>query len=120
VPGLIATTLDGYVDHEQVGSFRGRAPARKTGAWLWTRWVGSRGRGPARNMSADRDARIDTMNDHDADRLELLDRIAERVPEIDLDQQSVDWTTLPDGAEALIVNGGRVRRRQRRVLRQRR
>jgi hypothetical protein len=42
----------------------------------------------------------------DADRLELLDRIADRVPELDLAQQSVEWTTLDDGAEALIVNGG--------------
>jgi hypothetical protein len=40
------------------------------------------------------------------DRLELLDRIAERVPELDLDQQSIEWTTLDDGHEALLVNGG--------------
>ncbi len=45
-----------------------------------------------------------TTNKRDADRLELLDRIAERVPELDLDQQLVEWTTLDDGAEALIVN----------------
>jgi hypothetical protein len=45
--------------------------------------------------------------DHsDADRLELLDRIADRVPELDLDQNEVEWTTLPDGHEALLVNGG--------------
>jgi hypothetical protein len=42
----------------------------------------------------------------DADRLELLDRIGERVPELDLDQQRVEWTTLDDGHEALLVNGG--------------
>jgi hypothetical protein len=42
----------------------------------------------------------------DADRLELLDRIAERIPELDLERQSIEWTTLDDGAEALIVNGG--------------
>jgi hypothetical protein len=47
-----------------------------------------------------------TMNEHDRDRLALLDRIAERVPEHDLDQQSVEWTTLDDGHEALLVNGG--------------
>jgi hypothetical protein len=34
------------------------------------------------------------MNDRDADRLELLDRIAERIPELDLDRQSVEWITL--------------------------
>ena len=28
------------------------------------------------------------------------------VPELDLDQQSVEWTTLDDGHEALLVNGG--------------
>ena len=42
----------------------------------------------------------------DQDRLELLDRIADRVPELDLEQQSIEWTTLDDGAEALSVNGG--------------
>ena len=46
------------------------------------------------------------MNKRDADRLELLDRIADRVPELDLERQSVEWTTLPDGYEALLVNGG--------------
>jgi hypothetical protein len=46
------------------------------------------------------------MNERDADRLELLDRIAERVPELDLDQQSVEWITLDDGHEALLVDGG--------------
>ena len=42
----------------------------------------------------------------DADRLELLDRIAARIPALDLDQQQVAWTTLEDGHEALLVNGG--------------
>ncbi|MEK6252222.1 MAG: hypothetical protein AABM43_09820 [Actinomycetota bacterium] len=46
------------------------------------------------------------MNEHDADRLELLDRIAERVPELDLDQRSISWDQMPDGAEALVVDGG--------------
>jgi hypothetical protein len=46
------------------------------------------------------------MNDRDQDRLELLDRIADRVPELDLAQQSGAWTTLDDGHEALLVNGG--------------
>jgi hypothetical protein len=40
------------------------------------------------------------------DRLKLLDRIAERVPELDLNEQTVEWTTLDDGDEALLVNGG--------------
>jgi hypothetical protein len=57
-------------------------------------------------MSADRDARIVRMDDCDDDRLELLGRVVERVPELDPDQQSVEWTTLDDGHEALLVNGG--------------
>ncbi len=44
----------------------------------------------------------------DADRLELLDRIAERVPELDLAQRSVEWDELPDGAQGLLVDGGGV------------
>jgi hypothetical protein len=46
------------------------------------------------------------VNRSDADRLLLLDRLADRVPELDLDQQEIGWTTLPDGHEALVVNGG--------------
>jgi hypothetical protein len=46
------------------------------------------------------------MNDQDQDRLALLDRIAERVPELDLNQNEIEWTRLPDGHEALLVNGG--------------
>jgi hypothetical protein len=43
----------------------------------------------------------------DADRLELLDRIAERVPELDLDQHSIEWGEMPDdGSQALLVDGG--------------
>ena len=45
------------------------------------------------------------MDRPDTDRLELLDRIADRVPELDLDQNEVGWTTLEDGHEALLVNG---------------
>jgi hypothetical protein len=45
------------------------------------------------------------MNDRDADRLELLDRIADRLG-LDLDQHSIDWITLDDGHEALLVDGG--------------
>jgi hypothetical protein len=46
------------------------------------------------------------VNRSDADRLALLDRIADRVPELDLDQHEVEWTTLDDGHQALLVNGG--------------
>jgi hypothetical protein len=63
--------------------------------------------GPARIGST-----MSAMNERDADRLELLDRIADRVPELDLEQQSVEWTTLDDGHEALLVNGGGKRSRR--------
>ena len=46
------------------------------------------------------------MNETDADRLELLDRIPERIPELDLDQREGEWTTLDDGHEAQLVDGG--------------
>jgi hypothetical protein len=42
----------------------------------------------------------------DTDRLRLLDRVAECVPELHLGQQRIEWTTLNDGHEALLVNGG--------------
>jgi hypothetical protein len=49
------------------------------------------------------------LQQHDEARLELLDRIEERVPELDLDAQpSIEWHELPDGTEALAVNGGAV------------
>ncbi len=46
------------------------------------------------------------LDPQDTDRLALLDRLADRVPELDLEQHEVEWLTLPDGAEALIVDGG--------------
>ncbi len=46
------------------------------------------------------------LNPTEADRLMLLDRIAARIPWLDLDQQSIEWMTLEDGHEALVVNGG--------------
>ncbi len=46
------------------------------------------------------------MDRSDADRLELLDRLADRLPELDLAQNEVEWTRLDDGHEALVVNGG--------------
>jgi len=45
------------------------------------------------------------LTDTDTDRLTLLDRIAERVPELDLDEQTVEWTTMDDGAEAPLIEG---------------
>jgi|SRR5918994_6411634 hypothetical protein len=50
----------------------------------------------------------DTEQQRDNDRLELLDRLAVRVPELDIDANVVEWMTLPDddGHEALLVNGG--------------
>jgi hypothetical protein len=46
------------------------------------------------------------MNEREQDRLELLDRLADRVPELQLDQHQVEWRTLDDGHEALLVDGG--------------
>ena len=45
-------------------------------------------------------------DDADADRLALLDRLGDRVSELNLDQHEVVLTTLPDGGEALLVDGG--------------
>jgi hypothetical protein len=50
------------------------------------------------------------MDPTDADRLKPLDRIAERISELDLDQHEIEWTTLPDGHQALLVDGGGDRR----------
>lgn len=46
------------------------------------------------------------ISETDDDRLLLLDRIGERLPEIDLDEHEVAWHELPDGAPALLVDGG--------------
>jgi hypothetical protein len=46
------------------------------------------------------------LDETDADRLLLLDRLAERMPDLDLAEQVIEWTTLPDGHAALLVNGG--------------
>jgi hypothetical protein len=45
------------------------------------------------------------MDPTDADRLKLLDRIKDRV-RLDLDRHEIEWTTLPDGHEGLLVDGG--------------
>ena len=45
------------------------------------------------------------LNSDYADRLELLDRIDERVPELDLDQHPIEWTEMPDGAPGLAIDG---------------
>jgi hypothetical protein len=42
-------------------------------------------------------------DDRDRERLALLDRIAERCPEIKLDEHSISWGETPDGAQALHV-----------------
>ncbi len=43
----------------------------------------------------------------DAERLELLDRMEKRLPEIDLAQHSIEWTEMPDdGSQALLIDGG--------------
>lgn len=47
-----------------------------------------------------------SLEDRDADRLELLDRIEQRMPEVKLDEHLIEWTQLPDGAEALVLDGG--------------
>jgi hypothetical protein len=42
-----------------------------------------------------------------AAQLELLDRIEKRLPEVDLDQHSIEWTEMPDdGSQALLIDGG--------------
>lgn len=46
------------------------------------------------------------LDDADGKRFELLDRIAERLPELSLDDYSIEWATLPDGGEALVIDGG--------------
>jgi hypothetical protein len=48
------------------------------------------------------------MTERDADRLEPLDRLAARVPELDFEQHEVQWATLPgDGHQARCsLNGG--------------
>lgn len=45
-------------------------------------------------------------NETDDDRLLLLDRIASRLPNINLDDHEIAWHQLPDGASALLVDGG--------------
>ena len=46
------------------------------------------------------------MDRSDTDRLTLLDRIADRVPELDLYQNEVEWMTHEDGHQALLLDGG--------------
>jgi hypothetical protein len=48
----------------------------------------------------------DGLDETDSDRLELLDRIAKRMPELDLDQYAIEWHKLPDGSAALVIEGG--------------
>jgi hypothetical protein len=46
------------------------------------------------------------ISETDDDRLLLLDRIAGRLPDLDLDGHEVAWHQLPDGSQALLVDGG--------------
>lgn len=54
-------------------------------------------------MTSDDTPEIDEI---DGDMLLLLDRIKERMPEINLDDHQVSWHQMPDGAPALLVDGG--------------
>jgi hypothetical protein len=40
-----------------------------------------------------------TLDETDDDRLLPLDRLAERMPDLDLDQHEIEWTKLDDGNE---------------------
>jgi hypothetical protein len=46
------------------------------------------------------------LDQTDGERLELLDRVEKRLPEIDLGQRTVEWVSMPDGAPGLAVDGG--------------
>ncbi len=60
-------------------------------------------------MAGDDRDRHDDQARIDAERLELLDRIDDRLPEIDLDRHSIEWTQMPDdGSQALLMDGGGV------------
>ncbi len=52
------------------------------------------------------DLNTEDLNPDDVDRLELLDRLAERMPELDLEHRSLEWIEMPDGAQGLAVDGG--------------
>ena len=42
----------------------------------------------------------------DEERLDLLDRIADRLPDLDLGRYTIEWTEMPDdGSQALMVEG---------------
>jgi hypothetical protein len=45
------------------------------------------------------------IDDRDTDRLELLDRLEKRVG-LDVNKHEVEWMTLEDGHEALLVDDG--------------
>jgi len=51
-------------------------------------------------------SRWTTTDGTDADRLLLLDRLAKRMPDLDLGLHEIGWTKLEDGNEALVVDGG--------------
>jgi hypothetical protein len=101
VPGLIATTLDGYVDQRAGGELqRSSTGEGDEGVALDPPVGGLQGTRACPNTDTPHDRRRqqngEAMNERDAERLELLDRIADRVPELDLARQLVEWTTLPE------------------------
>ena len=51
-------------------------------------------------------ARNASSRPDDVDRLELLDRLAKRMPELELEQRSLEWIEMPDGGQGLAVDGG--------------
>jgi hypothetical protein len=42
----------------------------------------------------------------DVERFELLDRIKNRLPDVDLEQHSIEWTEMPDDGSLLVAGGG--------------
>jgi hypothetical protein len=48
---------------------------------------------------------MEDMDQRDRERFELLDRVKDRLG-LDLDQHAIEWSETPDGAQALLVDGG--------------
>lgn len=47
-----------------------------------------------------------TIDETDTDRLLILDRIAEQMPDLDLRLHEAEWRRFDDGIETLLVDGG--------------
>ena len=104
--GVLSGDSAAYCD-EPYGPQKTRRPSPPRGRPPLLRNLRPQVGGSRLRFTTDAVHRIRRRSDHertDADRLELLDRIAARIP--DLDQQQVEWTTLDDGHDALLVNGG--------------